>query len=415
MRRTLFRQEALDFHREKLLGDIVLVRPLSVSLLTSAAVGIALIVVGFACWGTYTRKAHVTGYLEPNTGVIKVYAPQAGTLIEKHVTEGQAVKRGEVLCVVSSERSSRETPEAQATAMGQLRRRRESLHDELAKQEHIDRLQVATVQDRLRNLDAELVHLTAERQLQEQRVASAADMAQRYRLLVAKSLAPEIQAQQKHEELLEQQSKLHSLQRSRLALEGERNTLKRELASSDLKAKNQRAAIERNISTLEQELTEYESRRQVVIIAPNDGAVTTILGMQGQNITTTTPLLSIVPTEAILEAHLLVPSRAIGFIAPRQTVAVRYQAFPYQRFGSAKGYITEISKTLITPNEVTLPVPIQEPVYRVTVALDAQTVTAYGAEMPLQAGMVLDADICLDQRRLLAWVFDPLYSITGRL
>jgi membrane fusion protein len=139
MRRALFRQEALDFHREQLLGDVVLVRPLSVSLLTSVAVGIALTVVGFAYWGEYTRKVPVIGYLEPNKGVIKVHTPQAGTIIEKHVKEGQPVKQGDLLFVVSSERSSRETPEAQATAMAQLRRRRESLQEELVKQGHIDR------------------------------------------------------------------------------------------------------------------------------------------------------------------------------------------------------------------------------------------------------------------------------------
>jgi membrane fusion protein len=415
MRRALFRQEALDFHREKLLGDVVLVRPLSVSLLTGAAVCIALAVIGFAWWGEYTRKAHVVGYLEPNKGVIKVYAPQAGTLIEKHVVEGQAVQQGAVLFVVSSERSSREATETQATAIAQLRRRRESLQEELAKQGHIDRIQLATAQERVRGMDAELAHLAAELQLQEQHVASAAGTVERYRLLVAKGLAAEMQAQQKREELLDQQSRFHSLQRSRLTLEREMDTLKRERTSNDLKAKNQRAAIERNISALEQELTEYESRRQVVIVAPSNGVVTTILNVQGQNITPSTPLLSLMPMDAVLEAHLLIPSRSMGFIAPRQTVAVRYQAFPYQRFGSAKGRITEIAKTLITPNEVTLPVPLQEPVYRVTVALETQTVTAYGTELPLQAGMVLDADIALDQRRIFEWVFDPLYSITGRL
>ena len=415
MRRALFRQAALDFHREKLLGDVVLVRPLSVSLLTCAAVCIALAVLGFAWWGEYTRKAHVVGYLEPNKGVIKVYAPQAGTLIEKHVVEGQAVQQGAVLFVVSSERSSREATETQATAIAQLRRRRESLQEELAKQGHIDRIQLATAQERVRGMDAELAHLAAELQLQEQHVASAAGTVERYRLLVAKGLAAEMQAQQKREELLDQQSRFHSLQRSRLTLEREMDTLKRERTSNDLKAKNQRAAIERNISALEQELTEYESRRQVVIVAPSNGVVTTILNVQGQNITPSTPLLSLMPMDAVLEAHLLIPSRSMGFIAPRQTVAVRYQAFPYQRFGSAKGRITEIAKTLITPNEVTLPVPLQEPVYRVTVALETQTVTAYGTELPLQAGMVLDADIALDQRRIFEWVFDPLYSITGRL
>src|SRR5262249_35922812 len=124
MRRALFRQEALDFHREKILGDVVLVRPLSISLLTSVAVLIALTVWGFFSRVKSTRKAHDTGYLEPNKGVIKVYAPQAGTLIEKHVTEGQPIKQGAILFVVSSERSSPETPEAQATAMAQLQRRR---------------------------------------------------------------------------------------------------------------------------------------------------------------------------------------------------------------------------------------------------------------------------------------------------
>jgi membrane fusion protein len=263
-------------------------------------------------------------------------------------------------------------------------------------------------------MDAELVHVVAELQLQEQRVASAADTVQRYRLLIAKGLASEMQAQQKREELLDQQSKLHSLQRSRLALEGDLRTLKREVTSHDLKAKNQRAAIERNISALDQELTEYESRRHVMIVAPSAGMVTTILSVQGQTITTATPLLSLMPTDAVLEAHLLVPSRAMGFITPKQTVAIRYQAFPYQRFGSAKGHITAIAQTPITPNDVVFPVPVHEPVYRVTVALATQTITAYGAEIPLQAGMALEADIWLDQRRILEWVFDPLYNLTGR-
>ena len=58
---------------------------------------------------------------------------------------------------------------------------------------------------------------------------------------------------------------------------------------------------------------------------------------------------------------------------------------------------------------------IQEPVYRVTVRLPMQGVRAYGQTMSLQAGMVLDADIRIDRRRLIEWVLDPLLSITGRV
>jgi membrane fusion protein len=143
--------------------------------------------------------------------------------------------------------------------------------------------------------------------------------------------------------------------------------------------------------------------------------VTTVLAEAGQNATTTTPLLSILPADAELEAQLLVPSRSIGFISVNQTVALRYQAFPYQRFGTYRGRVIEISKTLINSGDTTLPVPLQEPAYRVTVTLDSQSVNAYQKQVLLQAGMLLDADVLLDHRRLIEWVFDPLYSLTRRI
>ena len=49
-----------------------------------------------------------------------------------------------------------------------------------------------------------------------------------------------------------------------------------------------------------------------------------------------------------------------------------------------------------------------------TVLIAKQTVTAYGKEQPLQSGMLVDANILLDRRTLFEWVFEPLYSISGR-
>ncbi len=411
----LFRQEALEFQRQRSLGEVVVVQPLSFRLLTAIAVSIAMAVIGFAFWGEYTRKAHVQGYLAPSRGLIKVYPPEAGTLIEKHVAEGEPVKRGDTLFVLSTERSSRLTPEAQAAAIEQLRQRRDSLKEELSKQRRIAQIELENLRVRIRDTQAELAQIKVEMATQEQRAGSAKETARRYRDLSAKKFVPELEARQKEEELLDQQGRLQALERSRLGLEGELNSLRLEFASDRLKAKNQEAAIEREISTKEQELTEYESRRNIVITAPGDGLVTTILTTAGQSATASSPLLSILPAGAVLEAQLLVPSRAMGFIAPDQTVALRYQPFPYQRFGSYRGRIKEISRTLITPKDTDLPVSLEESVYRVTVALDAQTVRAYGEDLPLQAGTLLDADIWLDHRRIIEWIFDPIISVIGRV
>ena len=59
--------------------------------------------------------------------------------------------------------------------------------------------------------------------------------------------------------------------------------------------------------------------------------------------------------------------------------------------------------------------PSAEPLYRITVALDRQSVDAYGRPQPLTAGMQLEADVLLDRRHLIEWLFEPLLGLTGRL
>ena len=109
---------------------------------------------------------------------------------------------------------------------------------------------------------------------------------------------------------------------------------------------------------------------------------------------------------------------------------LRYQAFPYQKFGHHPGQVLQVSRTPLQAAELaSLPLsigavsgasaegvqPQAEPLYRITVALDEQSVQAYGVAQPLVAGMQLEADVLLDRRRLIEWIFVPLLSVTGRL
>ncbi len=56
-----------------------------------------------------------------------------------------------------------------------------------------------------------------------------------------------------------------------------------------------------------------------------------------------------------------------------------------------------------------------QPHYRVIVALRRQSVMAYGMPEPLRPGMLLEADILGERRRLIEWIFEPLYSVQGRV
>ena len=117
-----------------------------------------------------------------------------------------------------------------------------------------------------------------------------------------------------------------------------------------------------------------------------------------------------------MEAELLVPSSAIGFIEPGDRVRLRYQAFPYQKFGHQEGRVSQINRSALSTAEL-LGRGRQEgeALYRINVVLARQSVTAYGKPEPLKPGMMLEADVMGERRRLIEWMFEPLYSLKGKL
>ena len=129
-----------------------------------------------------------------------------------------------------------------------------------------------------------------------------------------------------------------------------------------------------------------------------------------------TPLATLIPANATLEAHLYSPSRSIGFVHQGQDVLLRYLAYPHQKFGMHKASVVAVSKNPLLPSELgfTPSDGLREPVYRIRVALESQAVPAYGNLERLQAGMQVEADILLDRRLLIEWIFETLLSLAGR-
>ena len=78
----------------------------------------------------------------------------------------------------------------------------------------------------------------------------------------------------------------------------------------------------------------------------------------------------------------------------------------------------QVSRTPLQASELAgLPLAgsASEPMYRITVALDQQAVRAYGREQALAADMELEADVMLDRRRLIEWIFEPLIGVAGKV
>lgn len=125
------------------------------------------------------------------------------------------------------------------------------------------------------------------------------------------------------------------------------------------------------------------------------------------------PILSLLPKGSELRAQLLVPSSAIGFVKSGDRVLLRYQAYPYQKFGAHEGTVIRISRSALTGSQKDG--DARQSLYRVLVSLDQQGVLAYGKMETLRPGMQLEADIMGERRKLYEWLLEPLYSVTGKL
>lgn len=311
----------------------------------------------------------------------------------------------------------------QANISHQVESRRLSLQEEMEKTRRLQQDERESLLKRIEGLAAEMQKLDNLIDGQRSRVKLSEDTVARYQGLLGQDYISREQVQQKQEELLDQRSRLQSMEREQIAVGREMATRQKEAAGLSFKHQNQLAQIDRGISTVDQELTESEGKRRLVITAPTEGTATAVIAEVGQAVDGSRPLVSIVPTGAVLQAQLYAPSRAVGFIRPGDAVLLRYQAYPYQKFGHARGKVLSVAKTALPSNEISALGNIggsgngqnSEPLYRINVSLDSQSISAYGQPQALQAGMLLDADVLQDTRRLYEWVLEPLLSLTGKL
>jgi membrane fusion protein len=180
-------------------------------------------------------------------------------------------------------------------------------------------------------------------------------------------------------------------------------------------SKREIADIENQLIELAKQRTQIEGQRQMAVNAPVAGKITAVTVNIGQRIDPGKPLFSILPNSSNLQANLYLPTRSIGFLETGQNVNISYEAFPYQKFGTYSGRISQIAGSVIMPGEPVSGLTFQEPVYKVTAALESQHVEAYGKEIPLRAGMILSADVILDKRSLFEWLLEPVYSLKGKI
>lgn len=413
----LFRQEVVDVQTAPSLGTVRLATPVSHQIWTLAVIGIAAIIVGWLFVGQYTRREHVSGILVPQAGLLTVAAGGTGTVTKIEVTEGSAVRSGEALLTIADQRSSAAMGDTSAVISDRLEQQQLRLRADVTNTRHLGEEQAQDLRMQQRMLREQIRQTDAQLAIEHRQVNDLSALLHRLQGLGTKGYVSALDVQQQRTQEQDAEGQATSLARQRSQTEQQLASVGYQLTQLPLTIAGKLNDTGRQIAQNDQSLAQNEANRATVLRAPENGVVSSILIKQGQAVTAGQSLLVVMPQDSPLQAQLLVPSRAVGFVHVGAAVALHYQAFPYEKFGVQHGTVVSISRNALTPSEVTNLLgqqPPAEPMYQVQVHLVSQTVEAYGTPEILKPGMALDADLLLDRRRMIEWIFEPLYGMGNR-
>lgn len=413
---SLFRPEALSAQAHRGTEGIVVRQPRLFMLATGAAIALALATIGFGVLGRYSARIPAQGSLRADLGLVSLAAPADGIVKRVAVEEGQQVAAGDVLVELQSGRAGASGAELDAQIADRIAERRTSLLAGataqarlLEERESGLRRQIAAAGEERSRMHEELTVRRRQADLADEALARARGVRERGYL-------SETQLQQVESDALQRKSEVKILEREMASAGRDLAELQLTLAEIPQHRALQETQQSRDLASLDQEALETTARAESSIKAPVAGRITARLADAGQNVQDGQTLFALLPDGAVLEAHLFVSSRAVGFIREGAVVQLRYQAYPYQKFGHQQGVVRRVSHSALGPAEQAAlngEARSSEPMYRVIVQLHRQTVPAYGSEHVLLPGMTLEADILLEERRLIEWVFEPLYSLRG--
>lgn len=408
---SLFRVQVLQHTGEDPLGSVLVSRP--PFLAAWSLLALVMIVTGlfFVLRVPLNQTVVARGNLAPSQGALKVLSPSAGTVSGVYVREGQAVHEGQQLATIRQPvfDASGEAGVDEGLRQLQEELQRQRSREVLVRQE--SELRRSALESRWQAGEGELALLHAQLLLLTQRQELAEAELARQSVLYRQGDIAQVRLDQTRDALLQIGQSVVSLQYEIARQEASAAALQHEIRQLPAQRERELLEVASSIARIHEREQQLRRDSEFSLMAPADGVVNNLLLQRGAAVDARVPFLDILPDGAVLEARLYLPSRALGELAPGQTILLALDAYPARQYGYFSARVEYLANTAVDPREYLLPVDIREPVY----LLRARPRSVASERITLRTGMQFTAHIITGRQTLFARMMSPLRSIGGRL
>jgi len=402
-------------------------------------IAFSIIAVIWAIVGKIDMVATAQGKLVPSEGT-KVIQPLETAVVKAiRVTNGQAVKAGDVLIELDSTmavaditRSSNDV----LTMRLQAARARAFLASVTSPQPPVMESVIGVSPERLRQeqrildaqngefkaklarIDAEIAKREAELRSTREVVAKleqtaplARQRAQDYKDLVDKKfiskhgyIDKEVSRIEQEGDLATQRSRLQELAAALKEVRAQRGTQVAETRRLALDSLNE---AEQRGTSFDQDLVKSQTRGRLMrLTAPVDGTVQQLaVRTVGGVVTPAQTLMMVVPSESAVEVEAFLENKDIGFVRAGQIAEIKIETFPFTKYGIIDGRVIHVSNDSINDERKGLVYAVRARMDRTTLQVDQNLVT-------LTPGMAVTVEVKTGQRRIIEYFLSPLITYT---
>jgi len=403
----LYRREAFESRIKGFSNPVSIKGSLAVHMLLAGIIAVAAALIAFGIFTDYTRRAVVLGYLQPASGSVMMSALRPGRL-SVDVPSGTAVTKGQRIARILSDDS-----DAQGQSLSTL----EISGLEQAQTLAVERLALARQRAGPLKTQADLTLAQHQRDTEQARLAVedarqqleiVRDTVERDQTLAEKGLMVQSRMQEGQSQLISARQGLATAE-SRLAmLEAKTGQLQIDWQMQEIELEQAINQLEQEQRNIEAQILQARSKQEIGLFASISGVVTYISAQNEESVTAGVPLFRITSQSSALQAILLAPSSAIGFVKRGEVVQIRYSAFPFREHGVFRGTVVAIDGTAQLPSAIGAPIGVSEPVYRIIVEIEQSPTNKSGELLRLAPGMTLEASIIIDRKPLLLWLLSPI-------
>jgi membrane fusion protein len=405
---TLYRKQAIEALSRRPFGRPIAAVPRPWSWL-AAFLLVSVAVAGlFLYTASYARKESVRGWLVARDGVAVIRADTAGVVDRIDVPAGSSVRVGETLIAVRTERYLADGRSRRDAINSKLRQQVEALETQADLLRAADSVERDSIKTQLDSLEEQQRALSLETADQHQQLQTADEKLERLEKSALSGASSDwaLLSQQDEHALLRQRSA--QLQQSKIRLEREQETLRSRARTLPLETERTIAGLMSDLSQLQQRITNQDFEQSVAFKSPIPGRLASVEVLEGEAVVPGQRMATVMPADAHLLAEVFVPSSAIAFVKAGQPVRLMLDAFPQRQFGTFAGEVASISDAVLMPGDLPQTFFPREATFSVRIRIRTQAVELETGSVPLRPGMLLAAEIILENRRLIDRALEPL-------